>query len=71
MNVGDPVSASLVLTANPLPARLQKQGLSGPCLCFPCWDGWDQVPYRENYTDFKALPKTLKGLKQQILSSLN
>jgi hypothetical protein len=28
---------------------------------FSVLDGWDQVPYRENLTDFNALPTTLKG----------
>jgi starch-binding outer membrane protein, SusD/RagB family len=36
-------------------------------------DGWDQVPYRDNFTDFKIVPKTLKGLEvvDFLVSELN
>lgn len=36
-------------------------------------DGWDQVPYREDLTNYKILPKTLKGLEAYdfIVSELN
>lgn len=36
-------------------------------------DGWDQVPYRENLTDYKIDPKTLKGTEAAdfVISELN
>jgi len=36
-------------------------------------DGWDQVPYREDLTNYKLLPKTLKGTEAAdfVISEIN
>lgn len=40
---------------------------------FEVLDGWDQVPYREDVTNYKTLPQTLKGIEAAnfIISELN
>ena len=40
---------------------------------FEVLDGWDQVPYREDLSNYKIFPKTLKGTEAAdfIVSELN
>lgn len=59
--LGIQFAASQVLTANPSPQQAAEARFIRALSMFSVLDGWDQVPYREDLTDFKALPKTLKG----------
>jgi hypothetical protein len=64
-------SASNVLQFNPSPQQAAEARFVRALSMFAVLDGWDQVPYREDLTNYKVSPKTLKGMKQQILLYLN
>lgn len=59
--LGIQFNASVVLQNNPSPQQAAEARFIRALSMFSVLDGWDQVPYRENLTDFKALPTTLKG----------
>jgi hypothetical protein len=59
--LGIQFAASQVLNANPSARQRAEARFIRALSMFSVLDGWDQVPYREDLTDFKALPKTLKG----------
>ncbi len=54
-------AASNVLQFNPSAQQAAEARFIRALSMFWVLDGWDQVPYREDLTDFKILPKTLKG----------
>lgn len=54
-------SASNVLQFNPSPQQAAEARFIRALTMFFVLDGWDQVPYREDLTNYKILPKTLKG----------
>jgi hypothetical protein len=59
--LGIQFAASQVLSANPSARQAAEARFIRALSMFSVLDGWDQVPYRENLTDFRVLPKTLKG----------
>jgi hypothetical protein len=59
--LGIQFNASQVLQANPTARQAAEARFIRAFSMFSVLDGWDQVPFRENLTDFKALPTTLKG----------
>jgi hypothetical protein len=66
-------AASNVLQFNPSAQQAAEARFIRALSMFWVLDGWDQVPYREDLTDFKILPKTLKGTEAAdfIISELN
>jgi len=54
-------AASNVLQFNPSTQQAAEARFMRALSIFEVADGWDQVPYREDLTNFKLLPKTLKG----------
>ena len=59
--LGAQFAASNVLKFNPSPQQAAEARFLRALSMYWVLDGWDQVPYRENLTDYKILPKTLKG----------
>lgn len=66
-------SASNVLQFNPTPQQAAEARFVRALTMFFVLDGWDQVPYREDLSDYRTLPKTLKGTEAAdfIISELN
>lgn len=71
--LGAQFAASIVLQNNPSAQQAAEARFIRALSMYSVLDGWDQVPYRENLTDFKALPKTLKGVEADnfIIGELN
>jgi hypothetical protein len=61
--LGIQFAASVVLENNPSAQQAAEARFIRALSMFSVLDGWDQVPYREDLSDFKALPRTLKGLE--------
>lgn len=59
--LGAQFAASNVLQYNPSAQQKAEARFIRALSIFSVLDGWDQVPYRENLTDYKIDPKTLKG----------
>ncbi len=59
--LGAQFSASNVLQFSPSPQQAAEARFIRALTMFAVLDGWDQVPYREDLTNYKTLPKTLKG----------
>jgi starch-binding outer membrane protein, SusD/RagB family len=55
-------AASNVLQFNPSPQQAAEARFLRAFTMFAVLDGYDQVPYREDLTDYKKLPETLKGI---------
>src|SRR6476661_4727883 len=66
-------AASNVLQFNPSTQEAAEARFIRALSIFEVLDGWDQVPYREDLTNFKLLPRTLKGTEAAdfIISELN
>jgi hypothetical protein len=66
-------SASNVLQFSPSPQQAAEARFIRALTMFAVLDGWDQVPYREDLTNYKIPPKTLKGKEAAdfIISELN
>jgi hypothetical protein len=66
-------AASNVLQYSPTAQQAAEAKFLRALSIFAVLDGWDQVPYRENLTDYKIDPKTLKGTEAAdfIISELN
>ena len=66
-------AASNVLQFNPTAQQAAEARFIRALSMFWVLDGWDQVPYREDLTDYRKLPKTLKGTEAVdfIVSELN
>ena len=71
--LGTQFAASNVLQFSPSPQQAAEARFLRALSIFWVLDGWDQVPYRENLTDYKIVPKTLKGTEASdfIISELN
>jgi hypothetical protein len=71
--LGTQFAASNVLQFSPTPQQAAEARFLRALSMYWVLDGWDQVPYRENLTDYKILPKTLKGTEAAdfIISELN
>ena len=71
--LGTQFSASNVLQFSPSPQQAAEARFIRALSMFAVLDGWDQVPYREDLTNYKILPKTLKGKEATdfIISELN
>jgi hypothetical protein len=71
--LGAQFAASNVLQFNPSAQQAAEARFIRALTMFAVLDGWDQVPYRENLTDYRVLPKTLKGVEAAdfIISELN
>jgi hypothetical protein len=54
-------AASNVLEFNPSAQQAAEARFIRAMTMFEVLDGWDQVPYREDLSDYKILPVTLKG----------
>lgn len=54
-------AASNVLQFNPSAQQAAEARFIRALSMYYVLDGWDQVPYREDFTDYKKLPNTLKG----------
>ena len=59
--LGAQFAASNVLQFSPTPQQAAEARFLRALSIYWVLDGWDQVPYRENLTDYKITPKTLKG----------
>ena len=59
--LGTQFAASNVLRFSPSPQQAAEARFLRALSMFWVLDGWDQVPYRENLTDYRIVPKTLKG----------
>ena len=59
--LGAQFAASNVLQFSPSPQQAAEARFIRALSMFWVLDGWDQVPYREDLTDYKITPKTLKG----------
>jgi len=59
--LGAQFAASNVLQFSPSPQQAAEARFLRALSVYWVLDGWDQVPYRENLTDYKITPKTLKG----------
>jgi len=59
--LGAQFAASNVLQFSPSPQQAAEARFIRALSIYWVLDGWDQVPYRENLTDYKIVPKTLKG----------
>jgi len=66
-------AASNVLQFSPSAQQAAEARFLRALTMFFVLDGWDQVPYREDLTNYKILPKTLKGQEALnfIISELN
>lgn len=64
---------SNVLQFNPSTAQAAEARFLRALSMYWVLDGWDQVPYREDLTDYRILPKTLKGTEAAdfIISEIN
>ena len=71
--LGAQFAASNVLQFSPSPQQAAEARFLRALSVYWVLDGWDQVPYRENLTDYKITPKTLKGTEAAdfIISELN
>ena len=71
--LGAQFAASNVLQFSPSPQQAAEARFLRALSIYWVLDGWDQVPYRENLTDYKITPKTLKGTEAAdfIISELN
>jgi starch-binding outer membrane protein, SusD/RagB family len=71
--LGTEFAASNVLQHNPSAQQSAEARFVRALAMFEVLDGWDQVPYREDLTNYKALPKTLKGTEAAdfIIGELN
>jgi hypothetical protein len=59
--LGAQFAASNVLQFNPSAQQAAEARFIRALSMFWVLDGWDQVPYREDLTDYRIAPKTLKG----------
>ncbi len=59
--LGAQFAASNVLQYNPTPQQAAEARFLRALTIFSVLDGWNQVPYRENLTDYRLDPVTLKG----------
>jgi starch-binding outer membrane protein, SusD/RagB family len=59
--LGAQFAASNVLQYNPSTQQAAEARFIRALSMYSVLDGWDQVPYRENLTDYKIDPQTLKG----------
>jgi hypothetical protein len=59
--LGAQFAASNVLRFNPSAQQAAEARFIRALSIYWVLDGWDQVPYREDLSDYKILPKTLKG----------
>ncbi len=66
-------AASNVLQFSPSAQQAAEARFIRALSMFSVLDGWDQVPFREDLTNYKLLPKTLKGTEAAtfIISELN
>ena len=66
-------AASNVLQFNPSTQQAAEARFIRALSMFEVLDGWDQVPYREDLTNYKILPVTLKGTEAAdfIISEIN
>lgn len=71
--LGAQFAASNVLQFNPTPQQAAEARFIRALSMFMVLDGYDQVPYREDLTDYRKLPKTLKGTEAAtfIINELN
>lgn len=71
--LGAQFAASNVLEYSPSAQQKAEARFLRALSIFSVLDGWDQVPVRENLTDYKINPKTLKGTEAAdfIISELN
>ena len=71
--LGVQFSASNVLQFSPSSQQAAEARFIRALSMYDVLDGWDQVPYRENLTDYKVMPKTLKGKEAAdfIIGELN
>ena len=71
--LGAQFAASNVLKFGPSPQQAAEARFLRALSMYWVLDGWDQVPYRENLTDYKILPTTLKGTEAAdfIINELN
>lgn len=71
--LGAQFAASNVLQFSPSPQQAAEARFLRALSMYWVLDGWDQVPYRENLTDYKVMPNTLKGTEAAdfIISELN
>ncbi len=71
--LGAQFAASLVLTFNPTAQEAAEARFLRALSMFSVLDGWDQVPYRDDLSNYKIVPKTLKGTEAAdfIISELN
>ncbi len=71
--LGSEFAASNVLQFSPSAQQAAEARFIRAYSMYQCLDGWDQVPYREDLTNYKILPKTLKGLEvvDFLVSELN
>ncbi|MEO7960827.1 MAG: RagB/SusD family nutrient uptake outer membrane protein [Ginsengibacter sp.] len=61
--LGSQFSASNVLQFNPSVQQAAEARFIRALSMYEVLDGWDQVPYREDLSNYKILPITLKGLE--------
>ncbi len=66
-------SASNVLQFNPSPQQAAEARFIRALSMYAVLDGWNQVPYRSDLTNYKVLPTTLKGKEAAdfIIAELN
>lgn len=71
--LGAQFAASNVLQFKPSTQQAAEARFLRALSMFAVLDGWDQVPYRDDLTNYKILPKTLKGTEAAtfIISELN
>lgn len=71
--LGVQFNASNVLTFNPSAQQKAEARFIRALSMFEVLDGWNQVPYREDLSDYKKLPRTLKGTEAAdfIIGELN
>ncbi|MEP7251316.1 MAG: RagB/SusD family nutrient uptake outer membrane protein [Ginsengibacter sp.] len=61
--LGSEFAASNVLQFSPSPQQAAEARFIRAFSMYQVLDGWDQVPYREDLSNYKILPKTLKGME--------
>lgn len=61
--LGSQFAASNVLQFSPSAQQAAEAKFIRAYSMYQVLDGWDQVPYREDLSNYKILPKTLKGLE--------
>lgn len=71
--LGAQFAASNVLQFNPSAQQAAEARFLRALSIFAVLDGWDQVPYREDLTNYKLLPNTLQGTAAAdfVISELN